>query len=302
MNDLDGAHPPRDDSNVRSPITRRRALAELAAWSSLPVLGTACESGRSASERPVSSSRSAPLVEIPRIRAVATTDGRGARLHRLFPSPYLQNLDPFVLLDDFDVAPPAGFPTHPHRGFEAFTYMIEGTFHHIDNLGNDSAISTGGTQRFTSGSGAWHSEMPGGDGTNRGLQLWVNLPRRLKQMSPSYAGLDASHHAVRQVDGADVRTIVGRGSDVELQTSVRYHDVSLAPGAVFEDVVEGGWNAVVYVIRGAIEIAGARFEQQEAALPAAGPLKVLASTAARFAFLAGRPHHEPIIHHGPFVD
>jgi redox-sensitive bicupin YhaK (pirin superfamily) len=287
---------------VALPITRRRALAELAAWSSLPVLGSACESGRSVSARQTPAAREAPLVEVPRIRAVATTDGQGARLHRLFPSPYLQNLDPFVLLDDFDVAPPAGFPTHPHRGFEAFTYMIEGTFHHVDNLGNDSAVSAGGTQRFTSGSGAYHSEMPGGGGTNRGLQLWVNLPRRLKKMPPNYAGLDPSHHPVNVVGGAEVRTIVGRGSDVELQTSVRYHDVSLDEGGVFSDVVEGGWNAVIYVIRGAVEIAGSRFEAQEAALPKSGPLKILASSAARFAFLAGRPHGEPIIHRGPFVD
>src|SRR5262249_45322142 len=203
---------------------------------------------------------------------------------------------------DFDVEPPAGFPTHPHRGFEAFTYMIEGAFHHVDNLGNDSVVSAGGTQRFTSGSGAWHSEMPGGDGTNRGLQLWGNLPRPLKQMNPNYAGLAASRHATKALDGGDLRTIVGTGSEVELQTAVRYADVSLRPTAVFHDVVEDGWNALVYVIRGAIEIAGEHFEEQEAALPSAGPLKIFARTAARFAVLAGKPHHEPIIHHGPFVD
>lgn len=274
---------------------------ELASWSVLPVLGSACESGSARpSARPGTPAPEAR--EIPRIRAVPTTDGRGARLHRLFPSPYLQNLDPFVLLDDFDVAPPAGFPTHPHRGFEAFTYMLEGAFHHVDNLGNDSVVSAGGTQRFTSGSGAWHSEMPGGDGTNRGLQLWVNLPRRLKQMSPNYAGLEASRHPLRQVDGGETRTIVGAGSEVELQTPVRYADVSLPPGGVFHDVIEGGWNAVVYVVRGAIDVAGSVFTDQEAALPGPGLLSIVARSDARFAFLAGRPHHEPIIHHGPFVD
>lgn len=282
-------------------VTRRRALVELAALGSLPVIGSGCESGVPPEPRNLATG-APPIVDIRRIRALPTTDGRGARLHRLFPSPYLQNLDPFVLLDDFDVAPPAGFPTHPHRGFEAFTYMIEGAFHHVDNLGNDSVVSAGGTQRFTSGSGAWHSEMPGGDGTNRGLQLWVNLPRRLKQMSPNYAGLDASRHSTSVLDGGDLRTIVGRGSDVELQTSVRYVDVTLRPAGKFHDIIEEGWNAVVYVIRGAVEIAGSRFEEQEAALPAAGPLSILAHTAARFAVLAGKPHHEPIVHHGPFVD
>ena len=284
---------------VSTKIPRRRALAEIAAWSALPIVGAGCRSGSVAAPRKTEAS---PARAVAKIRALPTTDGRGARLHRLFPSPYLQNLDPFVLLDDFDVAPPAGFPTHPHRGFEAFTYMLEGAFHHVDNLGNDSVVSAGGTQRFTSGSGAWHSEMPGGDGTNRGLQLWVNLPRRLKQMSPNYAGLDGSHHPERRVDDADVRTIVGSGSDAELQTAVRYADVSLAAGRAFRDVVEGGWNALVYVVSGLVEIGGTLFEAQEAALPSDGPLIVLARSAARFAVLAGRPHHEPILHHGPFVD
>lgn len=286
--------------SVNPKIPRRRALAEIAAWSALPLVGSGCESGTVGRMSHGAEPQAAAAIR--RIVALPTTDGRGARLHRLFPSPYLQNLDPFVLLDDFDVAPPAGFPTHPHRGFEAFTYMIEGAFHHVDNLGNDSVVSAGGTQRFTSGSGAWHSEMPGGQGTNRGLQLWVNLPRRSKRMPPNYAGLDASRHAERRVGDAEVRTVVGAGSDVELQTAVRYADVTLAEGRAFHDVVEGGWNALVYVIHGLVDIGGSVFAGQEAALPGEGPLTVVARSAARFAVLAGKPHHEPILHHGPFVD
>jgi hypothetical protein len=233
---------------------------------------------------------------------MATTDGQGARLHRVFPSPSLANLDPFVLLDDFDVGPPAGFPTHPHRGFEAFTYMLEGAFHHKDNLGNDSVVGEGGTQRFTSGRGAWHSEMPGTDGSNRGLQLWVNLPRRLKQMPPSYAGLEPGKHPTTRVDGATVRTVVGPGSDVELQTPVRYEDLVLPVGGTFRAVVEAGWNALVYVIEGSVRIAGELVDKQEAVLPGDGPLAIVAGTAARVLFLAGKPLHEPIVHRGPFVD
>jgi hypothetical protein len=240
-----------------------------------------------------------PLV---RIRAMPSIDGRGAHLMRVFPSPVLAHLDPFVLLDDFDVAAPAGFPTHPHRGFEAFTYMLEGAFHHVDNLGNDSVVTAGGTQRFTSGSGAWHSEMPGTDGRNHGLQLWVNLPRRLKQMSPNYAGLEASHHAVAGDDGARVRSIVGQGSDAELQTPVRYRDVTLAKGHSFRDVVQGGWNALVYVIEGSVALAGETVGQYEAVLPREGPMTAVARSAARLVFLAGKPLGEPIYHHGPFVD
>ena len=126
-----------------------------------------------------------------RFSARWTKEGRGATVRRIFPGPDIRHLDPFVLLDDFGVRRPAGFPMHPHRGFEAFTYMIEGAFFHKDNLGNESEIFAGGTQRFTSGKGAWHSEMPSTDGRNRGLQLWVNLPRRLKPMPPDYEGTAA---------------------------------------------------------------------------------------------------------------
>jgi len=271
----------------------------MSAWSASPARGAGCQGeGLSRAER-------LPAEEAPgvrKVRALPSVDGKGAHVQRVFPSPSLANLDPFVLLDDFDVHMGAGFPTHPHRGFEAFTYMVEGEFHHADNLGNDSVIGVGGTQRFTSGRGAWHSEMPETSGSNRGLQLWVNLPRRLKQMPPNYAGLAPEAHPTRLVDGAGVRTVVGNGSQVELQTSVRYEDVTLPADHAFHAVVEDGWNALVYVIEGAVRIAGTVVERHEAALPVPGPLAVLAVGAARFAFLAGKPHHEPIIHHGPFVD
>jgi redox-sensitive bicupin YhaK (pirin superfamily) len=227
-----------------------------------------------------------------RIVARATTDGAGATLSRLFPAPQLANLDPFVLLDDFDVREPAGFPEHPHRGFEAFTYMIAGEFHHADDLGNESSIATGGTQRFTSGRGARHSEMPGAGPSNRGLQLWVNLEASRKQMAPE----------VHEHDGLRVRTIAGPGSPVRLHTELDYLDVELLAARGWEREVTVGHNALVYVLDGELELLGEQVGRGSAVLLAPGAVTVRGAAGARFAWLTGRPHGQPIRHRGPFVD
>jgi quercetin 2,3-dioxygenase len=237
-----------------------------------------------------------------KITAVPAIDGAGATVQRLFPTPQLRHLDPFVLLDDFDVRRPAGFPEHPHRGFEAFTYMIEGAFHHRDSLGNDSVIGPGGTQRFTSGRGARHSEMPATDGRNRGLQLWVNLPRRLKQVDPSYAGIAGEAMPVESLGDRVIREVVGDRSPVLLQTEVRYFDVELLADASFEHTVPEGHNAVIYVLDGEVELLGERLRGGEALLPTAGVVAIRASAASRIVWLSGRPHGEPIRQRGPFVD
>lgn len=239
---------------------------------------------------------------VQRIRARSAIDGAGATVERVFPSPQLRHLDPFVLLDDFNVQRPAGFPEHPHRGFEAFTYMIEGAFHHRDNLGNDSVIGVGGTQRFTSGRGARHSEMPASDGNNRGLQLWVNLPRRLKQMDPSYRGLDGDALPIEQAEGVSVRIICGARSPVDLQTEVDYLDVGLRADARFSRAVPEGHNALLYVMEGEVSVLGETLRRGDGLLPSAGEVVIQAHENARFAWLAGRPHGEPIRHRGPFVD
>jgi quercetin 2,3-dioxygenase len=237
-----------------------------------------------------------------RLRATPAIDGAGATVQRLFPSPALRHLDPFVLLDDFDVRAPAGFPEHPHRGFEAFTYMIEGKFHHRDSLGNDSVIGPGGTQRFTSGRGARHSEMPASPGRNRGLQLWVNLPRRLKQIDPSYVGTPGDALPVDSLAGRVIREIVGARSPVVLQTEVDYLDVELLADASFERVVPAGHNALIYLLDGELELLGERLGAGEALLPSPGAVRVDARVASRFVWLSGRPHGEPIHQRGPYVD
>ena len=243
-----------------------------------------------------------PARVLQRIVAHAAIDGDGATVQRVFPGPELRHLDPFVVLDDFDVRRPAGFPEHPHRGFEAFTYMIEGAFHHRDSMGNDSVIGPGGTQRFSSGSGARHSEMPGTDGPNRGLQLWVNLPRRLKQMAPSYVGIAGADMPRFEGKGHVLREVVGPRSPVELQTEVEYFDLELLADASFEHEVLVGRNALIYVLEGQVSLLGEQLAAGHALLPTSGVVKISASSASRVLWLSGKPHGEPINHRGPYVD
>lgn len=243
-----------------------------------------------------------PCLVTQRIRATPAIDGQGAHVLRVFPSDALRHLDPFVLLDDFDVAEPAGFPEHPHRGFEAFTYMIEGEFEHADSMGNRSAIAAGGTQRFNSGAGARHSEMPGDGAHNRGLQLWVNLPRRLKQMAPEYDGIDAKDMPAVDDGAQRIRTVVGASSPVRLHTDVEYVDVELLVDGGFTREIEPIHHALVYVIAGGLAIGDERAERGEALVLGPGRLDVRAPAGTRFAYLRGRAHGEPIKHRGPFVD
>lgn len=237
-----------------------------------------------------------------RIASVASVDGQGATLQRVFPQRALRNLDPFVLLDDFDVREPAGFPDHPHRGFEAFTYMIEGAFHHRDNLGNDSTIGPGGTQRFNSGRGARHSEMPATRGSNRGLQLWVNLPRAKKQMAPEYAGIAGSDMPVDEDGRHLVRTVVGGRSAVALHTEVDDLDVTLLADGEWGFAIPQERNSFLYALEGSVRVGDIEVPRGHGVVLSPGDLLVRGAEGARFAFLSGRPHGEPIVHRGPFVD
>jgi quercetin 2,3-dioxygenase len=283
-------------------ITRRRTLEGVgASLVAAPfIVGCRGKSGTAAKAQPREHGPRAEIVQ--RIASVAAIDGAGATVQRIFPTPQLRHLDPFVLLDDFAVTAPAGFPEHPHRGFEAFTYMIDGSFHHRDDLGNDSLITSGGTQRFNSGRGARHSEMPGGAGTHRGLQLWVNLPRRLKTMDPEYEGTAADVMPIERTSDLEVRTVVGTGSPVALHTEVDYLDVTLLADNGFRRTIPAGRNSLVYVIFGAVDIVGQRVQRGEGVLLSPGELEIGGRTGARFALLSGEPHHEPIKHRGPFVD
>ncbi len=245
------------------------------------------------------------------VAAGEVPEGAGARVRRLMPSPELPHLDPFVLFDHATVEPPAGFPAHPHRGFEIVTYMLEGAFAHWDDAGHEEIVSAGGSQRITAGRGIVHSEMPAGHGPARGLQLWVNLPRALKDLPPDYQTVPASALPEEARDGARVRHVVGGGSPVALRTAVSYRDVRLAGS--FPWRVPAGWSGFAYVVEGAIleEGSGARVpaghalvfhgfpEERELVLRPAGGAP--GPSAARAALVCARPHGEPIRLWGPYV-
>lgn len=234
--------------------------------------------------------------------AVEMDEGAGARVRRLFPLPGFMNFDPFVLWDHFRLGPAAGFPPHPHRGFEAITYLFRGGMRHEDNLGNRSTVGAGGAQRFTAGKGLVHSEMPAPGGETEGIQLWINLPKRLKTLAPAYQPVDAAELPELTLPNGRARLIVGPGSSVALHTPVRYVDVQLDSGS-YDDEIAAGYRGLIYVAAGALRVGEESVATGQACF-VTGPrsIRITAETPSRFLLCVGTPHGEPIRQHGPYVD
>jgi redox-sensitive bicupin YhaK (pirin superfamily) len=235
---------------------------------------------------------------------VQTREGANAEVRRLFPLPgRLMNYDPFVLWDDFTVRPGAGFPTHPHRGFEAVTYLFSGEMQHRDNLGNISTIGPGGAQRFTAGRGIEHSEMPGDKADARGIQLWINLPQRLKQIDPGYQEIPAMEIPQQDIDGGYVRTIIGKGSPLHLHTDVHYLEVVLGDNAEYGNSLDEIHQGFIYLVAGDATLGDTRLEAGDACFLETGNIwQIESQSGCRLMVCTGTPHREPIIQHGPFVD
>ena len=235
-----------------------------------------------------------------KVKALTVPEGDGVVVKRLMPVHGMMNFDPFVLMDHFDIEG-AGFPDHPHRGFEAITYMLDGGMQHADNLGNKSTVQAGGLQRFTAGSGIVHSEMP--KGRAQGIQLWINLAKRLKQMPPSYQQVDADDVPSDGNDGVRVRTVVGKDSPTVLQTDVLYLDISLKKGSVYQQHISSEMRGFVYVLEGEIILNQEAVKTSEAMFFDSGvTLSLLAKQKGRLIVCFGKPHGEPIRQHGPYVD
>ena len=248
------------------------------------------------------------------IPGVDAQDGAGVKLKRSLGGPRLQHFDPFLLLDEFrsDQAGDyiAGFPDHPHRGFETVTYMLAGRMRHRDNQGNSGLLESGGAQWMTAGRGIVHSEMPEQeDGLMWGFQLWVNLPSSDKMTAPRYQDIEpGSIPEVERPGGARVRIVAGELDGVTgpvegIATRPLYYDVALPADGRFEEAVPAGHNAFVYVYGGGIELAGQSVGTGQLALLTDGDgLNVSASGGeARFLLIAGRPIGEPVARYGPFV-
>jgi quercetin 2,3-dioxygenase len=235
--------------------------------------------------------------------AIEVKEGENVDIKRLMPVSGWMNFDPFILWDHFSIMPDAGLPDHSHRGFEAITYLFTGGMRHEDNLGNRSTVLAGGAQRFTAGRGITHSEMPVGDGITRGIQLWINLPGKLKTLEPDYQQVDVDEMPVRKFDGGTIITIVGKGSPMRLHTPVLYLDVRLDPGATLREAIPPGYRGLIYAAEGSAAVGGKALDHEYACFADdPGTLMVEAWEECRLLFCFGRPHREPIRQHGPFVD
>lgn len=254
------------------------------------------------------------------VQGMPTSDGAGVRLTRVIGQPVLPMLDPFLLLDAFRSDQPgdyiAGFPPHPHRGFETVTYLLAGRMRHKDSTGREGVIETGGVQWMTAGRGIVHSEMPEQrEGMLEGFQLWVNLPAEHKMDAPTYQEHAADQLAVEQHDdGVTVRVIAGetsrgtRGPVVQPLTSPLYLDIELPANTVFEDVIPDDHNAFVYVIHGEalmqdLDGGEARLQRDALGILSHGQDVRIAAGAqgSRLLLVAGKPLNEPVARGGPFV-
>jgi redox-sensitive bicupin YhaK (pirin superfamily) len=242
------------------------------------------------------------------------SDGAGVKLTRVIGSPQLPDLDPFLMLDEFGTDRPedyvAGFPSHPHRGFETVTYMLDGRMRHKDNHGNEGVLVPGSVQWMTAGRGIVHSEMPEQEqGRMRGFQLWVNLPAAQKMTAPRYQEYGPGRFPEHDVaPGVAVKVIAGRvgtavGAIEQPATEPTYLDIRLAPGASFEQPLPEGHAAFAYVYEGSASIGEAEVAAQHLAVLGAGDaVRVQGGAAgARLILVAGRPLGEPVARYGPFV-
>ncbi len=234
---------------------------------------------------------------------IEVDEGAGAKVKRLFPTQYIRNFDPFVLFDDFSISPPAGFPDHPHRGFEILTLVLEGSIRHGDSLGNSEVIEALGIQKITIGKGIVHSEMPAGEGITRGIQLWVNLPRAYKGVEPSYLTLSQKEIPVREHDGVREYLIAGEGTKIKFFTPVEYSLLEMKEDKAVQKIYPEERNSVIYPIKGKVEAEGIEVSEGSALLTCrCREIKIRSMSESVVVVVCGKPIGEPIIQKGPFVD
>lgn len=254
------------------------------------------------------------------VKGMPATDGAGVELTRVIGQPMLSMLDPFLLLDAFRSDKPedyiAGFPPHPHRGFETVTYLLAGRMRHKDNAGHEGVIDPGGIQWMTAGRGIVHSEMPEQeDGMLEGFQLWVNLPAEHKMDKPAYQEYSAEHIPVEsRQGGVEVRVISGQTSQgtsgpvVQPLTDPLYLDVTVPAGEEFIETLPESHNAFIYVIYGPVVAedehgVSVQLMRDDLGILSQGSevsLKVTENET-RFLLISGKPLGEPVARGGPFV-
>jgi len=252
------------------------------------------------------------------VQGVATTDGAGVNLTRVLTQDLQRRLDPFLMLDEFRSDDPndyiAGFPEHPHRGFETVTYMLAGRMRHRDSTGSEGVMGPGGVQWMTTGRGILHSELPEQEeGLMHGFQLWLNLPARDKLVPPRYQDVPAEQIPEVPLPGdSRVKVIAGQFGEVtgpvqRQATRPVYLDVRLGAGQSLFVPLPASHNAFVYVYEGSVELGGRHQTvpgQRLAVLsnkPDAQGVRLASDSGASLLVLAGQPLNEPIAQWGPFV-
>ena len=252
------------------------------------------------------------------IESVPASDGAGVKLRRSLGRSDRARLDPFLMLDEFSSENPddyvAGFPAHPHRGFETVTYMLDGHLQHQDHLGNTGELRSGGVQWTTAGRGIIHSEMPQQErGRMRGFQLWINLPALEKMKPAGYRDIQPGEIPVVALPGGGRAKVIAGALEVDgrsasgpiqgLSTDPLYLDIELPAGGAFSQPVRSEHNAFLYPFEGSVIVVGRTLKTHSAGLLSPG--ERIEATAgpegARFIVLAGRPIGEPIVQYGPFV-
>jgi hypothetical protein len=250
-------------------------------------------------------------------------EGAGVLLRRSFGPHASNKFDPFLLFDHFAFnnpleGPIRGFPTHPHRGIETVTYMLEGTVRHRDSLGNAGTIAEGDVQWMTSGRGILHEEMPrrSENGNIYGFQLWVNLPAAQKMSQPRYQEIAAGSIPIVEKDGVTTRLVAGEvdgvtGPVTEIAAAPLYMDVKLAPGSRFSLPIPSGHTTLAYVFEGVGEFLGdPSTGSGQGAVESVSmvvfnddgdQVEVKTEAGVRFMLMAGAPFKEPIVPYGPFV-
>ncbi|WP_296262036.1 MULTISPECIES: pirin family protein [unclassified Pseudomonas] len=248
-----------------------------------------------------------------------TSDGAGVKLTRVFGGRGVELFDPFLMLDEFGSDKPddyiAGFPPHPHRGFETVTYMLEGRMRHEDHMGNVGLLQGGGVQWMTAARGVIHSEMPEQEqGVMRGFQLWLNLPGKSKMGDAGYDDIQPERIArVTTQNDVEVVVIAGQFDDGQVRqagvvqrpdTEPQYFDFHMPAGTKINPKVPQGHRVLLYVYEGEVEIAGhgqKLGKSRLARLSEHGELQLSTTTGANVLLIAGKPLGEPIVQYGPFV-
>ncbi|NWJ39675.1 MAG: pirin family protein [Geothrix sp.] len=256
------------------------------------------------------------------VTGLPTQDGNRVPLVRLVPgrgqhgTEAFRAMDPFLLMDHFGpmVLPPgtdAGFPPHPHRGFQTLTYLIQGAFKHRDSTGGSGLLRPGGAQLMNAGAGIVHEEMPVPEhletgGPIEGVQLWINLPKADKWSQPGYTDLQPESMPWTVLPGGRIRVLAGSWAGVtgpaRTPARIAYAHLELAAGGRFQQTIPEGWTAAVVPLHGSVRLEGTEVPADTVALLGNGEsLALEALTPVSLMLLAGEPLREPIAHYGPFV-